>query len=307
MEPASAAVMACPSCGSANPPGARFCNACGAVLSQNYGHLAGGGEPPPPPSIAPSALPLPISGSGSWLAPPTPPTSYRAAQGDKGRDRTVSGLLIMILGFAIIWVPYVDLLGGLLLLVGVILVFLGRDSFPGKHSTYVSVGGAMVILGLVASLVVGVSFAVGVESEAMTPGLTLSQFGTALQGDLYGLFVAAAVVGAITYLGYVLLVYALADRATRAFLWGGFLSELAVSVGLLVYLVPKISAAISQATSGTTVDLTPISQLQSTDTILGALNIIPALLFAWSYYRLREQAKVAPREPRPFDRIPIVP
>lgn len=211
------------------------------------------------------------------------------------RDRTVTGLLLLIIGFVLSWIPYVDLLGGLLGLIGIILVVLGRRGYGPSHERFVVIGGATYFLVLIASFLVAIIFAGEVVDAASSS--SLSAAGAALRSDLAGLFVATAVLGVVGGIGQVVLVYGLADATTRKLLWAAFAISVVLSLVILVFLLPAIDNAITQATSGTSVDLGPVNQLETTADLLGLSKVAPAVLFAWAYYRAREEAESRAAEP----------
>jgi len=103
-------------------------------------------------------------------------------------------------------------------------------------------------------------------------------------------------------LAAVIVVYDLADGTTRTLLWLGFVLGCAISIATVAYLLPQIQQAISQATSGSTLDPGPINSLETTATVLGIAKIVPDLLFAWAYLRARDAA--SDREPG-SDAVPI--
>jgi hypothetical protein len=75
----------------------------------------------------------------------------------QGISRTKTGLLLLIIGLLIGPIPFVGIIGGILVLVGAILVIIGRRPFGPAHSRntirsviiYV-VGIAVVIIGSIA-------------------------------------------------------------------------------------------------------------------------------------------------------------
>src|SRR5689334_18409689 len=109
--------ITCPRCGTSNPATARFCTICGSPLVN-----------------APSGIPIAPSTTPSTLGAPVPSPYHQYAPGyiDHARataiDRTKTGLLIMVIGFLISWIPFVGGVGGLLELVGAIMVILGRHA-----------------------------------------------------------------------------------------------------------------------------------------------------------------------------------
>src|SRR5213592_907352 len=106
--------VTCPRCGAANSPGTMFCVNCGSALS------AGAGGPPAAAPMYPGAMPgLP----SAW-----------DAERRKQIDRTKTGVLLLLIGTLIGWLPIIGVLGGLLVLIGAILVILGRKAFGAAHS-----------------------------------------------------------------------------------------------------------------------------------------------------------------------------
>ncbi|HYA57504.1 MAG TPA: zinc ribbon domain-containing protein [Thermoplasmata archaeon] len=252
----------CRRCGAVNLPGSRFCQNCGAdIRSESQGGWAG--------------------------APP----QYRTEPPDsKEHDQTMTGLLLMAIGFGLGWIPYVADLGGFMVLIGLIFVFLGRDAFGAVHHRNVVVGGLLVVLTLIAGIVLAAWFAYVIFGLQTNAGTDLSGISAQLTGDFEVLFVGAAVLGVISVLASVILVYDLAGETTRLLLWMGFLLATVISVATVAYLLPQIQQTISQATSGTTLSLGPVQQLETTSLVLGLAKIAPDLMFTWAYLRARNES-----------------
>lgn len=213
------------------------------------------------------------------------------------RSRTRTGLLFMMTAFALLWIPYVSDLGILLAIVGVVFLFLGRFEGSAAHRRAVLLGCACVILALVLEVVVALDFANTVVSEATAPGATVQSVGVEFQGDLVGLFVATVATGAVSSLGYVALPYGLADRTSRLLLWGAMGMGVALATLSAILLLPKITSAVAQATSGGSIDLAPIYALQIEATLLGITQIVPFALFLWAYRRVRNSVRETHRSP----------
>src|SRR5437879_6462324 len=92
----------CPRCGAANRPGTMFCSNCGSALA------AGTGGIPPAPA--------PVYMGTAGLASPMEAERHTQIQ------RTKTGLLLLLIGTLIRWIPLIGLVGGLLALVGAIFV-----------------------------------------------------------------------------------------------------------------------------------------------------------------------------------------
>lgn len=279
----------CPNCGAVTVPGAAFCHLCGTALP-NTGAAVGG--------------PLPF---GSYPAPGG--TAYPSYPGvtlvpiySQERERTVTGLLLMVIGFALSWIPYVAFVGGLLLLIGIILVFLGRRAYGADHAHDAMVGAVLIFISVLASFILGVTLVVGIIGIVETPGASPASLASSLNGALETAFVGAVVVGVIGGIGQVVLIYALADRTARLLLWAGFVTSIVISVVIALVLLPEVSNAVTQATSGSTINPGPIDSLETLSTILGLTKVLPCLLFALGYYRARDEAvrRGQPSAPKPF-------
>ena len=281
----------CPRCGTALVPGANFCQGCGGAVA-----TAVPGSAPPPMGQTPLAsatfgAPPPVYGAPTPYAPLPPGVVFIPSTIVRDRDRTVTGLLLLVIGIALSWIPYVDIIGGLIALIGIIMVFMGRRAFGPEHHRDVLAGGVLFLISILATigLTIGLVAALLSAATVSTTG-TVTLNGSMLQGDLQVFFIGAAVVGIIGGLSRVILVYALSDRTSRILLWAGFFLSVAISIVVLLVLYPQIVSAVNSATSGTTYNNGPISSLTTEADLLGAINVLPALLFAWAYWRAREEA-----------------
>ncbi len=185
-------------------------------------------------------------------------------------DRTKTGLLLLLIGGLISWIPIIGLLGGVLLLVGAILVILGRKAFGSTHARNVVLAIVLFFVGIIIGVIAGVLFGVAVLSALA------SAFGTLLVGAI----IAAAVSG----IASVLFTYALQKQTGRMLLWAGYAANLAISIAIYVIIAPLISDAVNQAVSGGTYNPAPVVALQGQLSALGYLSVIPALLFAAATY-----------------------
>lgn len=244
----------------------------------------GNASAPSPTAGAPLAS-RPPARTELWTAP--------AERGPERWDRAVrfgrtrTGLTLMIVAFALLWIPYVSILGSLLDLIGVVFLFLGRHGFTPRHARGVTVGAALYGVSLLLGVVAALSFAAWIVSAVSTPGTSIAQAGQLLRSALHGLLVVGVVGSTLAALAYVACGFALADGRTRGILVAAAAARIAVSLGLYLVFWPRIDAAIAQATRGSTVDLAPVLAVQSQEAVWGALAIVPYLLFLWAYVRLR--------------------
>jgi hypothetical protein len=216
-------------------------------------------------------------------------TPFFDSETSTARRRTITGLSLMVVAFVLNWIPYVNYLGELLALIGIIFLILGRWGFDLQHHSFVVGGAVLLLILLIAGFIAGIAFVASVAGDAQS-SMTASQLSSTLQGQVDAFFVATMVLGSISGFAYLLMPYGLADRWTRTILWVAFVAQVLVSVVVLAVLLPITNSAISQATSGTTFDAGPINGLESTALVLGMTGILPSLLFAWGYYRVRSIA-----------------
>jgi hypothetical protein len=271
----SSTPLVCPRCGKPVISQQQYCFQCGSPLAWN----------------------VPGADSSQKLTPFQ--SASVAEMGPRARNRTRAGFTLMIVAFAILWIPYVGDLGALVALAGVVMLFLGREGFDESHRRLVSLGTTAVIIGLLVSIGVALWFVSTIISAATTPGETLTQVGAVLSSALGTLLVVALVATGLTSLGYVALPYALADRTSRILLWAGLAASLGIAVLVLSLLYPQITMAIAQATSGSTINVTPVQTLDSKSILAGAAQVGPDLMFLLAYYQTRAQIFGGPPGPAP--------
>src|SRR5439155_21906574 len=97
-----------------------FCTNCGSPLSAGT----------PPPSGAP---PMYAAAGPYGGAMPGLPSAWDVGR-RKQIDRTTTGLLLLLIGGLISWIPLIGVLGGVLFLVRAIVVFLGRKPVAPTHA-----------------------------------------------------------------------------------------------------------------------------------------------------------------------------
>ncbi len=207
------------------------------------------------------------------------PTDYERT---KQVDRTKTGVLLLMIGALIGWLPFgIGLIGGLLALIGAILVILGRKAFGEKHSRDVVVAVVVFIIGIVASIVVGVVFAFSILPSAFTGAVPSA---ATLQGAVDTLLIGGIVAAAIGGVAQVLFTYEIQDQLGRYLLFAGFGASLALQVVIYFLIAPLIDAAIASALSGGTLNSTPLLNLQSQANNYALLGAIADLLWAGAYY-----------------------
>jgi hypothetical protein len=271
----------CAACGRELPStlDVRFCPFCGAPVNSTT----------PPTSTVLFASPVGATPEGA-------PALQRDVVDVPGwisqaRDRTKTGLVLVMIGIGIGWIPYASYVGGFLVFIGLILLYLGRWGFGPDHRRFVLAGIVIVLLGILIAFFGALLFASTIVS-AGTMGLTPSQLTSALQSDVVGLFIVVFIAGAIGAVGQAILPQGLADTKTRRILWIAAGLAIVVSGFVLWIITPEVSSAVGQAVNGTsmTVNTGPITALESQEYVLELLSIGPDALFVWGYYRVWSEA-----------------
>lgn len=204
-------------------------------------------------------------------------------QMDKKVSQTMTGLLLLIIGLLLGWIPYILYIGGILELIGVILIIIGRDAFGVRHGKYVIYAVVIYVTGFAAEFILGFSFGVTITSATLggvTPHNALATIMQAFESLLWGSLVVSAVLGIST----VMLVYQLEEANGRMLLWVAFAAQIAAGTAGIIIIGPLISHAIALAFASSPPDLTPILNLDNELTSLRILNAIPSVIFAFAYY-----------------------
>ncbi|HXQ94266.1 MAG TPA: hypothetical protein VN864_03745 [Thermoplasmata archaeon] len=202
------------------------------------------------------------------------------------RGRTKTGVLLLTIGVGISWIPVVKDIGGLLALIGIIYLFLGRWGFGDRHHGFVLAGGTLIVLGFLATIVVAVALAFALFQAASQVGSTSQDVANALQTGIENTVIATLAVGILSGIGQVLMVYVIADTTSRWLLIGGLAAGIGLGILLLAIELPALTSAIQAGTSGSTYDLGPVNNFQNQLQIYGLLDVIPAALTGFAYYRI---------------------
>lgn len=245
-----------------------FCSNCGASLTAG-------------PSGAPAA-----SGTGYPAAYATPPAYGSAYGGERTKqiDRTKTGLLLLLIGTLISWVPFVGGIGGLIVLIGAILVILGRKAFGAVHARNVVISIVLFFVGIiilfVGGLVLGLSLATGFLGGTPSQASIEAAFNNALI-----LLIAGSIVAG---LGNVFFSYALQTQTGRMLLWAGYAASVVIQIAVFVVIRGTIAALLAAMFPGGTYDpaaaAVAVASFQAQVSGLGLLSAIPSLLFAGAYY-----------------------
>jgi len=220
--------------------------------------------------------------------PQPPPYPYGSAAGywEYGRtgkiDNTKTGLLLLIIGLALSWIPFIGAIGGLVALIGALLVILGREAFGVEHArntilalVFFFVGIGVTVAGALALFFEAFSYRTGPSSI--------------VQPTFAWLGVITIIGGGVTGISEVLLTYALQPSSGRILLWTAYAASIAISVANFLFVLPFFGGA---------------GVVFSAFFLQSFLGIIPALLYAAAYYLARQRIVrreiPSPITPRPF-------
>ena len=270
-----------------------FCVNCGSALSAGTG--AGG---PPAAPMYPGAMPgLP----SPW-----------DAERQKQIGRTKTGVLLLLIGTLIGWIPYIGIIGFLLVFVGAILVILGRRAFGTAHARNVVVSIFLVILGIIITVVAGVILFLATVSSfipgnAPTPAAITSAFNN---------FLIILVVGTIVSgLASVFFTYAIQNQTGRMLLLGGYVASIVLQITTYVIVSQAVGTFVAAMFPGGTYSpgaaAIAAADFSARVQTLGYLTAIPALIYAAAYYlvwnRINKGEIPAPTAPPPMAAAPLPP
>src|SRR2546422_11028132 len=152
-------VLTCPRCGSGNAPTARFCSTCGTSLLTV-----------PAPTVPPVGYTPPPA---QQYYPYQYPANYWEVARTNKINNTLTGLLLLVIGVLIAWIPFAGAIGGIVGFIGAILVLVGREPFGQDHVRnttlaliFFIVGITVTIFGFFYALVYGLSSAFGRGSSS---------------------------------------------------------------------------------------------------------------------------------------------
>ena len=231
------------------------------------------------PQQAPGGVPA-YPGS----APAAPPAwypeyqmPYYEVEKRRGIDRTKTGLFLLVIGFFLSWVPFVNFVATILQLIGALFVILGRHAFGRAHSRNVLWSVVIFILGVVAGVVavfvvIFSSIAANLRrfNQTGNPTFQASPF------DPTAFFVGIFIAIIIAQISYVLLTFALQKRNGRILLLAGYAAT--IDASLVNFFILRSNILLSALPS-----------------------LAPALLYGYAYYLARKRIELGeiPGPPAP--------
>ncbi|HYY48795.1 MAG TPA: hypothetical protein VFA17_08970 [Thermoplasmata archaeon] len=129
-------------------------------------------------------MPPPYPAAGPGYAPGY---SYGDPERQKQINRTRTGVLLLLIGSLLSWIPFVGLLGGLMTLIGAILVILGRKAFGATHARNVVWS---IVLFFLAIIIVAVG-AIAVMGSAFAGGSNVAPASLLIVAAIGGLWEAS--------------------------------------------------------------------------------------------------------------------
>jgi hypothetical protein len=211
--------------------------------------------------------------TGTATAAPAGPVGiegHRVAE----EGRIVPGVLSLLIGLSLAWIPLIGYLGDVLILLGFFYVHSARQVFGSDGSRWVVRGANLLLAAIIAELIALAVIDLGVGSLA-TSGPPAVWYNLVI-GEIFTALAALAVV---------YLAHGLADRTTATILWGAYAASLATVAA--APFVPGL-AAVNQ---GFLRDLSGSATLRLATGSPGIAAGVPYLLFAWGYSRALGEAR----------------
>ncbi len=177
----------------------------------------------------------------------------------------MNGLLLLVIGALIAWLPFAGFVGGIVGFIGAILVLIGREPFGADHVRtttlaliFFVVGIAVTIFGFFYAFAYGISSGLGVST------VTLFSIVFVIGGAIFGL-------------SEVFLTYSLQRSNGHTLLWTAYI--LSIALGLVnVFVSPFGSGGFWTLFFGT-----------SFFPFTGFLAAAPAALYGTAFYLARER------------------
>jgi zinc ribbon protein len=244
-------VLACPKCGASNNPPARYCGNCGTPLSAVPG--------PTPPAMG--YVPPP----GQQYYPSQYPVNYWEVVRTNRINNTLTGLLLLVIGVLIAWVPFAGFIGGIVGFIGGILVWVGREPFGVDHVRTTTLALIFFVVGIAVTIFgFFYAWAYNVASGLGVSYITLFGINFLIGSSIFGL-------------SEVLLTYSLQRNKGRRLLWTAY--GLSIVLGLVnVLLLPFSTNGLLILFFGTGAFL-----------FTGLLAAAPAAFYGTAFYLARER------------------
>jgi hypothetical protein len=192
-------------------------------------------------------------------------------------EQTSTGLTLMVIGLFLEWIPYVDFIGLILMIIGTIYMILGRHGFGDKHAQSVGIAVAIyIIMGVVVGVTV-ISFVFTIIANHSNTA--------AISGIFNNYIVALLVEGAILSTSYVILIYSISESEGRMFLIIAFVAQIVISGLMFIVTKNAVNSLLSNSNNFVSGEAGVLSGLDK----YTLFSAIPLLLYAYAYYLARER------------------
>lgn len=203
-------------------------------------------------------------------------------------ERASLGILFFAIGLAILWIPYIQFLGELLVLVGFILIFLAREVHNREHTRNVKISLVIFIITFIAGFAIAAYFLSSVLA-AVGRGDSPSTISKVFQSSFYITIIGAMVLGAFSGVAYVLLTLELQDTFGKELLIIGYILLIVVAIVEYFMLAPLLHSFVAEIANYPNSALSAERTISSRETAYGLLNAIPYLVLSGAYFRTRSR------------------
>lgn len=202
-----------------------------------------------------------------------------------GVQRTLTGLTFMAVGTFLLWIPYIQYLGYLLNIAGVVLMYLGSDAFDAAHGSYII---ASILLYFVATviLLIATSSFLSSMAQVLVGNASNSTKILELRSNLYTFISISGVCSSLVGLAFVLLTWKINDRTGHYLLLTGLTLIIGLTVVVGIFLFGYLSNVFTSYIDGASAS-SVISSLSAEKGTLYLVDAIPYTLFALTYSRTR--------------------
>lgn len=199
-------------------------------------------------------------------------------------EKTMTGLTLMTIGLFLEWIPDIDYLGILLMIIGTIYMIMGRHGFGAKHSRYVGIAVAVYIIMFIIIVATVLAFVFSILSSYNNSTSSITNTLPALFNEYLLVLIA---MGAILSLSYVILIWYISGSDGRKILIVAYAAQIIISGVIFSVMTPQIDSALNNLNNFTAREASLLSGIQS----YSILSAIPLLIYAYAYYLTRQRVK----------------
>lgn len=203
-------------------------------------------------------------------------------------DRTKTGVLLILIGILIGWIPIIGAVGSILILIGAILVILGRKAFGPAHSRNVLMSIVLFFVGLIILGVSVVVLTLGLAAALAGGAPSLAAVQAAVRSALNSFLIIALVASLILGLPNILFTFAIQNQTGRLLLIAGYVANIAIQIAIIIAVsatFPQVIAAMFPAgTYNAAAAQAAIAGFSAQVSSYGPLSAISSVLYAAAYY-----------------------